>query len=641
MTKSIYLKLIIPLSLFFFLCIFLQEGQGQQSPWMVKEFTDHSVLSSGNWYKISVVNTGVHKLSYDELLAMGFDLQGTDPRYIQLYGNGNGMVPESNAQARYDDLMENAVVVVGEEDGVFDPQDYILFYGLGPEIWKYNYFTGLFEHQVNFYTEETFYFLTIGQSPGRRIIADSLITQDPEYFIQEFTDYAVHEEENINILKSGKLWWGEHYKSQLTYEYAFHFPNVINQEKISLRTNVAARSTENSNFDYFYEGLPLVTAEVSKINLNSTIYAWSITPDTASFYPNSDNVSITVTYNPTSIIAEGWMNYIELNARRQLKMAAPQQSFRDHRIYGTGKVAQFRIQDAPAGLTVWDVTDRFAVTRVNGTYEDGDYIFKTHLDVLREFIAFDGTSFHSASFIEEVENQNLHAMTPAEYIIVTAPEFYDQAVRLGQLHQQVDGLSFLIVTPQQIYNEFSSGAQDISAIRDFCRMLYQRAEQGNQPGYLLLFGDGSYDPKCRAVPDCNHIPTFQSLESLKFGYSFVTEDFFALYDNDEGNNAYGKTVDLGVGRFPVNTYEEARQVVDKIQHYLNGQAKVTANWRNRICFIADDEDNNTHFKQAEKLQAIIDTGYINYNIDKIYIDAYRQISTPSGNRYPEVNEAIT
>jgi len=217
--------------------------------------------------------------------------------------------------------------------------------------------------------------------------------------------------------------------------------------------------------------------------------------------------------------------------------------------------------------------------------------------------------------------------------------FLEEAKRLAMLHEQKDNMSSMIVTPDQIYNEFSSGRKDMAAIRDFCRMLYDKSDSSNIPKYLLLFGDGSYDPKDRNGELATFIPAYQSKESLKLGQSFVTDDFFGLYDPDEGNNAFSQSLDIGIGRIPANTIEQARQIVDKIENYMSKSDSLMGDWRNRICFVADDEDQNTHFKQAEELCAILDTSRA-YNINKIYLDAYPQVATSSGHRYPEVNEAI-
>ena len=119
-----------------------------------------------------------------------------------------------------------------------------------------------------------------------------------------------------------------------------------------------------------------------------------------------------------------------------------------------------------------------------------------------------------------------------------------------------------MVNPFQIYNEFSSGAQDIVAIRDFVRMFYERATSVNDlPKYLLLFGDGSYDNKNRLTDNTNFIPTYQSVNSLSITGSLVSDDYYGLLDSTEGRWSAGvEYVDVGIGRFPVKTIEEADNI---------------------------------------------------------------------------------
>ncbi|MBN1198292.1 MAG: type IX secretion system sortase PorU, partial [Bacteroidales bacterium] len=242
-------------------------------------------------------------------------------------------------------------------------------------------------------------------------------------------------------------------------------------------------------------------------------------------------------------------------------------------------------------------------------------------------------------FVGRVENQDLHGAGTYDYLIVSYPAFLPEAERLAQFHQQKNGMSVLITTPQKIFNEFSSGAQDLSAIRDFVRMIYLRASSGNEPRYLLLFGDASYDYKNREENNTNFVLAYQSPESLDPIDSYVTDDFFALLDANEGQGT-GGSLDIGVGRLPVMSLQEATEAVNKILHYCSESDSVKNDWRNVVCFVADDGDGNLHLEQADTLANRILKDYRVYNIDKIYIDAYQQIATPGGQRCPEVNDAI-
>ena len=271
---------------------------------------------------------------------------------------------------------------------------------------------------------------------------------------------------------------------------------------------------------------------------------------------------------------------------------------------------------------------------------DDSYTFKARADEIRRYMIFDSTAYSKARFVEKVENQDLHGLPQIDYLIVSHPLFLEQANRLADFHRQSAGMTVAVATPQQVYNEFSSGAQDVTAIRDFARMFYDRAEQGAGLRYLLLFGDASYDYRGRIAPDHNFVPTFQSRESLNMAGSFVTDDYFGCLDDDEGSNGSG-TVDIGIGRLPAHTVEQAGAMVDKILHYASHSRNNFGPWRNEIFLVGDDEDNNIHLNQAEGLAEITQNQGPVYNIKKIYLDAYEQMQTPAGTRYPDAFAAIT
>ncbi len=276
-------------------------------------FVHNSVLASGKWYRLATDKTGIFRITYDDLVGMGIDPDQLDPYKIRIFGNGNGIIPEKNSDERFDDLMENAIYVHGEEDGVFNEEDYILFYGQSAIKWEYVPFQGyaLFTHEINFYEDKTYYFLNIEEAQGKRIPIVVYPPLTPTVFVDEFTDYAAHENDTVNILKTGREWYGERFGDQNTYDYTFNFPNIVEDYQVSLLTSVAARSVEESKFEYYYHDQHLLEAPVSKIISGpSTLYAYTSTPDTIGFYPVlGDEVSIRVDYDKPTSTSLGWMNY--------------------------------------------------------------------------------------------------------------------------------------------------------------------------------------------------------------------------------------------------------------------------------------------------------------------------------------------
>ena len=606
-----------------------------------QNYKQNSVLASGNWYKVAVQFTGIHKLTYDDLAAMGVDVSGIDPRNLRVYGNGGGMLPENTSAPRPDDLMENAILVSGEADGSFDQSDYLLFYAESPHSWSWDEASQQYIHQVNLYSDYTYYFITADLGPGKRIQGISSSSQTATVQVNTFTDRKFVEKEDLNIVRTGRDWFEfPPYEVQTSAEYSFSFPNIDLSSEVKMRTRVAARSGVSSNFKYYLNGTSLVeTLVVQAVSLASDQYARTAETD-ATFDPTSSNIVIEAQYSKPLSASIGWMDYIALNARRNLVFSGGQMAFRDPESAGIGNIAQFNISGASSSVVLWDVTDKYNARQINANLNGSVLSFKLPADSVREYISFDGSSYYSASFVEKVPNQNLHALNVPDMVIVAHELFLNQAARLADHHIDYDNLDVFVVDVAQVYNEFSSGAQDISAIRNFMKMLYDQAASGDECRYLMLFGDASYDYKDRIENNSNFVPTWEDKRSMNIISSIATDDYYGFLDDGESGTGGANLLDIGIGRVVVSNQEEATQMVDEILHYATSVPEVFGNWRNVVCFVADDEDGNLHISQAEKMAQRLDTTYGRLNVDKIYLDAYPQESTSGGQRAPEVNEAI-
>ncbi len=606
---------------------------------ILQNYRDNSVLSSGDWYKVRVSESGIYKITYSELVNMGINAGSINPQNIRIYGNGSGMLPEANYEEVDDDLIENAIYVEGEEDGEFNQNDYILFYGESPHVWNYNPLQEKFIHTVNVYSDYTYYFINTDLGSGKRIQTQQSSTLEHTNTVNKFTDYIFHEEESVNLISTGREWYGEIFDLLTEREYSFDFPDIATSEDIFIRTSVAARSESPSYFKIYSDNKLIQSISVNNIpsGING-VYAINASSST-NFSANSSNVNLKISYTKTTTGSIGWLNFFELNVIRNLKFSQGQMSFRNYNCVGNGNISKFIVSNAGSIQDIWNVSDPANITKINATITGNKLEYKLPTDSPLEFIAFDGTSFHTLEFVEKLENQNLHGLSQIDLVIVSHPEFYNEAQQLADFHVVNDGLSVFLTTPEIIYNEFSSGAQDVSAIRNFMRMLYENAEVGEEPKYLLLYGDASYDYKNRISGNTNFVPSWESTESLSPTNSYVTDDYFGLLDPNEGNNATGN-LDIGIGRIPVFTSEQSKAAIEKIFHYTSNSDDVKGSWRNYITFIADDEEGNMHLNQAEELAAIVEDNFFDYNIDKIYLDSYPQVSTPGGERYPDATEAI-
>ncbi|MFA5972620.1 MAG: type IX secretion system sortase PorU [Lentimicrobiaceae bacterium] len=601
-------------------------------------YATHSVLAQGNWYKIQLDQTGIYKITYAEIQAMGVNMATINPNTIRLFGNGGGLLPEANSVSRYDDLTENSINVVTANAGVFAPGDYILFYGTAPDKITYNKITRRFEHTLNIYSDFTYYFLNFDGGTGLRIGDQEQPALAPTYTCTSFTDGVFYEKDKLNFISSGKDWFGERMDAgSPVFELPeFTFPNVSSGKLASIRYQVAARSENITGFTVNVNGVPVGYPSFGTFgNYN---YAIDRT-ESKDISIGTEKVKVAFQYNGggTSL---GWLDWVELNVPRNLKFTGGQMAFADPLSVSPGSVTDFQLQASSTKVNVWEVTNPVNVKHVTTVLQGDVSSFVLKTDSLRQFVAWDNTKFLTVKFTEKVINQDLHGIASTDMLIVTNKDFLDQANRLAEHHRSFDGLKVTVVTNEQIYNEFSSGSPDIAAIRDFSRMLYQRPAVGNKLRYLLLFGDGSYDYKDRVPNNTNRVPTFETKESLNTVYSYASDDFYGILDNNEGNDANG-LIDIGIGRFPVNTAEEAKTAVDKCIFYAVNSSASMGDWRNKLCFVADDGNSNTHFRQVEKQLCPLVEGIAPvYNVNKIYLDAFKQVSTPAGQRCPDANTAI-
>ena len=601
-----------------------------------KDYKDHSILNAGDWYKISVTSNGIHRLDFNDLVSLGLDVQNLNPNKLSLYGMPGGMLPLDSDDFRYDDLQELPIQIIGAQDNSFDLEDYVLFYGQGPDQWNYNVEQNNFEFSKHLYDDATYYFLSVNSDDGNRInnFSSSL---EPNLTINSFRDFVVHELDEYNFVQSGRTWYGDKFGVVSNRNFNFNFPNLISD--VDLRMTLAARtpSPYTNEFVVSANGLANETINVPSVS-GSYTYAY-VKSYNKTFNPNSSSIQLSLSYNSNFGSGEGYVDKIELEGDRQLKMVGNQMNFRSVSSIGPSNISQFNLSNASSNMRVWDVSDPFQVKNILSQNSNSTFSFVIETDTLKEFIAFNG-GYKTVTLHGSIQNQNLHALTDVDFLIVSHPSFINQANRLANIHRSYDNLNVVVVTPQQIYNEFSSGSQDVSAIRDFAKMLYDN--QPNSLKYMLLFGDASYDPKNRMNENTNFIISYQSQNSRSFIDSYVSDDFFAILDDGENisQNTIVPFLDIGVGRFPVTTIDQARVAVDKVENYYSSNS--LGEWRLRMSFVGDDNDEveTVHTNQAEQLADLVAEQNPIMNIDKLYLDSYEQVTSAGGQRCPLLNQAI-
>lgn len=604
-----------------------------------------SPLANGTWYKVAIPSTGFYKVDYQFLIQqLGLSSASIDPSRIRVFGNGGNMLPENNAVARPDNLLENAIYVNDGGDGSFDQGDYFIFYAVGPMAWQANEADQKFNHIKNIYEDQAYYFFNFDQDAGKRV---SLQATQPSGNVQvnSYNYYSVIDEDLENIGGFGKMWVGDEFSSrpgqQLSRSYSIPLGNTIGDATIE----VAA-----GNYN------PAGGSSVFTVSINNTPNSLQVSPPNSNDYPVGYGVetfkqavgntaNFQLTYSPLSSDVKAYLNYIEVNVRKPLSFEGNTLLFRDMQSVGAGNVAAYTISNTNANTQVWDVTDPQGAIQMNGSASGGSYSFAREADELREFAAFNSDALSAPTFINTVANQNIHGVDVVDYVIVTYPEYKLAAERLAAFHKDRDRLSVLVVTTTEVYNEFSSGSQDISAIRDMMRMFYVNAgmDTAKMPKHLLLMGDASYDYKDRINNNSNRVPTFETEESVTHINYYACDDFFGFLDDNEDIETYigiKNTLDIGVGRIPANSLAEANDVVNKILHYKSSAS--LGPWRLATTYVADDEDGaGPHMSDGETMESVVNSSSNDiFNSTKVYLDGLPTISTPGGKRAPQANKII-
>lgn len=600
-----------------------------------------SVLSTGQWAKLGVTSRGIYKINYEIFNDAGFEPGSVDVNKIQLYGQGGGMLPQSNQVNRPKGLQENAIYTVGFEDGSFDRDDYILFYSEGPQL-EYVNDQGLLVYEKNLYADTTYYFITVASIEGKRMKTQASLSGGlPK--IDRYTNYLYYESDQINILSSGREWFGQFMSSNSPMRVDFeNVPILLQSTELTVISSAVNRSQQHASFIFSVNGTQIGSLETAGVGSGTYDDKGVVVTDTlridSDLINNPESFEFEISYQGPG---NGLFDYLQVSYQTPLTFKGRSIQFRSPSSLNNPSSA-FHISNAGNGLVIWDVTDPQNVMIQQHLTNGDQAIFGANSHSLKEYVAFSGGDFPLPLNLQPVNNQDLQGMPVPDLLIVAHPLFQDQAEQLASFRVQNDQLEVKVATTEQIYHEYSSGRQDVTAIRDLVRDLYRRNDKLK---YLLLFGRSSFDYKNITADNTNFVPTYQSRNSVDPIYSYSSDDYFGFLDDDEGiwreelSGIGGHILDIGVGRIPVTTPEEAQNVVNKLIHYASHPATL-GSWKQDIYYVADDGDFNLHQRDADLLATNVDTANIDFNVHKIYMDAYPQQQTPNGESAEAVNFAL-
>ncbi len=620
-------------------------GVAVGQPW-----APQSVLRQGPWVRLGVAESGMHRLDAAQLQALGVPAS-VDPRTLRLYGNADGLLPQRIGEGRSDDLIENAVLVTGEADGRLDPTDVLYFWAEGPHRWRQRA-DGSFYHELHQQSDVACYYLTWGQGTGLRVAVAPALT-GPTETLTSGPQHAFIETDRENLIESGRQWWGERFETTLSYDFRFVTGPAVGSA--TLRARLGARAAANSSFSISAEATALGSAVVAGVPVSSSDADYAAQTLQTVNVPGGlladGALDLGLTYNrPEGGI--GWLDWLELHWTQSWVATGDLYAFQSL-ASPTANVAALQVSTSATDYALWDVSVPTRPRIRPYTTGGGALTVNVTRDSLRRLVLWRPAGARSPQNLGPVANQNLHALGATDYVIVAPEAWRDQAERLATLHRTRYGRRVAVVSPEQCYHEFSSGMKDVTAIRDLLAMLWGRAASAaDRPKYLLLFGDGSYDPRGRLGAGGDAVPSYQSRQSLSRTATYVSDDYFGFLEPSEGFYGEGTgvyegdvtidlhTLDIGIGRLPVTTPDQARAVVDKLVAYAT--APPPGDWRRLISFVGDYKQGEgaLHTGQADSLARM--TARLNpcARVEQLYIDQFPASTAGGGLTFPGARSAV-
>jgi len=636
--------------------IFKQRTKPSEFGRVQNQSQEESIFSTGEWYKIPVVKNGIYQIDRNYLTELGVAVNQIDPRNVQIWTTPGGELPRRNSDPR-PDLIQIPVSVMGEDDGSFDSDDVILFYGSSPHTVSRSE-DDLFSHRFHRYSDLNYVFLTIGTETGKRL--QEISSLNPQRTITQFRDFTWKEGDRFKSetkIRSGNEWYSQKLSAAPSEQQQIIFndtiPGLMSNQDIDVDINVVGRSIQTISFSFSVNGqtagttsVPSIRSYISEEGLSGRLRRFQTTTQLGNVPDNILEASARISFSDPN--SEGFIDWVRFTYQRELA-AKDGYLFIYAPIDGQPQeTGQFILQNFSQQPVVMEVSDPQNPTLIQTNQSGNIFTFSYSTNPNNRFIA--QSQFISPDAGKRIPNQNLRGLSDfPQYVIITNENFIEEAQNWASYRAQNDGFSTVVTLQSQIFNEFGGGVPDVTAIRDYVKYLYDRAISAGQPivEHLLLFGTATFDYKGveNSAPIPNHVFTFQSDESLHRINSFGSDDYYGLLDDTEGQwlpITSSERIDIGIGRFSVRTVAEARTYTDKIQRYENGNS--TGSWRTKFTFAADDDfpeverNRDLHVLNADGTAIQIDKEQNALQIEKIYMLSFPVENTASGRRIPAATE---
>ncbi len=597
-------------------------GQSQDSP-----------LANGNWVKMNFSENGVYAISYEKMNEMGFDVNNVDPTTIQIFGLPGGMLPQNNDADWPSGLAEIPTQLDAQDSDKFEPGDRILFYVDAVDRLTYDEIKGIYQVEKNLYSNHISYFITLGQNEGRKLSLSPNLGGNFATFNTHETIIS-HEEESINLLNSGREWFGERMTNNaLNFQHDVFEPR--GDGKLYLRAISQAIQATSLNFNIEdQEGTlnfnPIPNQQYGiKANVQDLIIPFEVISNQITLELEYDRGGVN---NAVSYLDKYLISIPTANTYNEDFLLINSASLGN-------SISSFQIE-SDVELSIWNITNSLSPVIQEFDQNGRTHQFSTFTESLQKFWVFNEEQLPEPKDFEQISNQNLSGEASPDLIIVANDQFLGHAQQMAEFRRSNDQMSVIVASLDQVYNEFSGGRPDISAIRDFAKTKY---DQSSRLKYLLLFGKGSYDYKDRVSSNTNLVPTYESRNSIHPLFTFSSDDYFGFLEDHEGewieSRAGDHDLEIGIGRIPVTNTEQADNFIEKWLSYQS-DPNTFGEWRTKLNFVADDGDRNIHQRDADILARTVDANHEDFGVTKLYLDAFPQEQLPNGEASPEAEKAL-
>jgi hypothetical protein len=600
-----------------------REWRGTAMPEMLSEATD-LYEATGPRYKIVVDQDGLYRISYDTLQALGMDVAHIDPRQLQLSSQG----------------YEVAIQVNGESNGVFEPGEYLEFYGEAfyGELLAQRYSSEGSQYLTQFrltsgqvfnwspefnatmlekYTKENVYWLQVAESPGTRMAILDGTPDSSTYLIPATYTQTVHAELE-------KYWFSYNFSSEDTW----FWDRVTNTNQRVYTTTLSALPTEPFTATIRGEIVARVFSSSNNPDHHTKIWLNETSDPLEDAYWDGFSRHRFEVATPGTVLDEGlnelkfqvffdaysnqvvdniYFDWYEVEYPRRF-IAENEQIF-FHRDEG-GQIWRYEIDNfSSPGVEVFEVSDSLRPKRVMvPDFSSGRAVFESMQSGEVDYFVAGINAIQTPKSISFYEPPDLKSPSNgADYLIITHADFISTVQPLADI-RSAKGLSTMIVDVNDLYNEFNDGIFHSIAIKNFLRYAYYYWSK--RPTYVMLVGDGHWNffnsataylsPPMFLPPHLAWVDPWQGeVDSSNLLVTLAGDDVLP---------------DMLIGQMPVNSTSELNAVLSKIISY---ETQGQLDWQRRLLFITDNPDEAGNFNQfADNI--ISDYLEPGYQADRIY-----------------------